>query len=338
MSSNKVTATRKLIRGTVVILGIAGFTYGFQQWGSHAPERLLYNVKSSIKLNSVKDEVRMAYVCYKLEKLNCKFDALAKAYKKDPQNEKIVGEFAIALSEINQDDKAILTFQKYYSVAEGTSRHHAQYAKSLAAKEYYADSKEWYYKAIKSNPNNLDIVENMVDMLRKSYQFGEALSVIGHYELTMPHTRKHFAQLHDKVKGEYKSYQEQYAIKEMTVSKLGQYFFAPVIIQGSLDSQLFIVNPDSVYTTVDLKYLQSNNIPFQDKGAIKVNATNGTELTGTRVNIPSLVFGAFQLENVEAIACDNCAFVAGKSILNRLSTTTTQVANTQVGLLSMKQK
>lgn len=335
---SKQSHLNKLVRGSVVVLGIAGFGFGIYQWGNHSVERAFYNVKSVFNVTSVRDEARMAFICYKLERLKCRYDALTKAYKKAPQNESITGEYAIALSEVGKHDQAILTFQKYFSVADGTPRHQASFAKSLAAKEYYADSKEWYYKAIKTNPRNLDVAEEMIDMLRKSQQYGEAMSIIGHYDLFLPQTRKAWAKLSQDLKAEYKAFQQEYAIKEMTVSQIGQYFFAPGIIEGSLDTQLFIVNPESDYTTVEIGYLESNGIPYETKGSINVTAKNGTELTGTKVIIPSLIFGAFQLKNVEAVACKNCAFVAGKSILNRLSISETKLTNAHVNLLSMSQK
>jgi hypothetical protein len=177
-----------------------------------------------------------------------------------------------------------------------------------------------------------------MNMLAHAHQYGEAMSIIGHFNMVIPKTQKIWHNLTIDLKKEFKAYQEKYAIKEMTVSKLGNYFFAPGILGGAMDTQLFIVNPEAVYTTVDMNYLKANGIPFESKGQITVQPTNGSELKGTRIILPSLMFGAWQLKNVEAIACDNCAFMAGKSVLSQLSLQTTQVTNTRVNILSMREK
>lgn len=336
----KSMSSKSVLNLSLIALGLGGFTYGYQTWESHMFARALYVTKGAVKLNSSSDEFNMAVVCHKLGKLDCKVSALSNAYKKDPQNASLTGEYAISLTESNQHDQAILAFQKFFSMNEGTPRHMANFGKSLGEKEYYSDAKEWYYKAIKANPDNLQYAEDMMAMLTKGNLFGEALSIVGHFNLSIPKTQKLWHNLTLKIKQDYKDYQAKYAIKEMTLSKLGNYYFAPAIFAGAMDMQIFIVNPESTYSTVDLNYLKNNGIAFENKGQITVQASNGNgqEINGTKIIIPELMFGAFTLKNVNAIACENCAFVAGKGVLNQLSVQTSQVANTQVGILSMKEK
>lgn len=334
----KKMSQKTMIKLASLAIGLAGFGYGVKEWKGHIVERAFYVLKDTVKLNSASNEFRMAVICHKLQKQNCKEMALAKAFKKSPENPTFIGEYAIALTESGKHEQALLAYQKYFSLTDGTPRHMAKYAESLGQKEYYTDAKEWFYKAIKLQPENLEIAESMMSMLTQSHQYGEALSIVGHFNIAIPKTQKVWHKLTLKIKSEYKEYQEKYSIKEMTISKLGNYFFAPAIMNGALETQLFIVNPESVYTTVDAQYIKNNNIPHQSKGEITITANSGQQLTGTRIIIPEVMFGAWTLKNVEAIACDNCAFLAGKTVLNRLSLQTSQVNNTPVSLLSMKEK
>ena len=48
-------------------------------------------------------------------------------------------------------------------------------------------------------------------------------------------------------------------------------------------------------------------------------ATNGQYLKGTEVVLSGLTVGPFELKNVKAIACENCAFLLGKDIMKRLN-------------------
>lgn len=337
-NSKRSFSTKGLLKFAGAILSVAAIGYGANEWKGFLAERVIYNVKSSVRLNSASDDFRMAVICYKLKKQSCKETSLAQAFKKDPKNVTINGEYAIALTESGKHDQAILAFQRYFTQADGTWRHQMHFAKSLGEKEYFNDAKEWYYKAIKANPSNLEIAESMMSMLTKSHNYGEALSIIGHFNMTIPQTQKTWHKLAIDLKNQFKDYQAKYAIKNMTVSKLGNYFFAPAIVGGAMDIQLFIVNPESTYTTVDLAYLKANGIAFEDKGKIEVTANSGQSVHGTKVVIPAMIFGAFSLKDVEAIACDNCAFVAGKSILGKLAIETSQVQNAQVNILSMSEK
>lgn len=337
-STKKKFTTKGLLKFSAYALSALAVGYGAFEWKGFLAERVVYNIKSAVRMNSSMDEFRMAVVCHKLTKQNCKETALAQAYQKDPKNLTINGEYAISLTESGKHDQAILAFQRFFSQNEGSSRHQYHYAQSLGQKEYFNDAKEWYYKAIKSNPSDLKIAESMMSMFTKSFNFGEALSIIGHFNMTIPQTQKTWHNLSIDIKNQFKEYQQKYAIKNMTVSKLGNYFFAPAIVGGAMDVQLFIVNPDSAYTTVDLAYLKDNGIPFEDKGKIDVTANSGQSVHGTKVIIPAMIFGAFSLNNIEAVACDNCAFVAGKSILSKLNIETAQVQNTQVNILSMSEK
>jgi tetratricopeptide (TPR) repeat protein len=336
--NKKSISSKGLLKFSALALSALAIGYGSSEWKGFLPDRVVYNIKSSVKLNSAMDEFHMAVICHKLQKQNCKEMSLANAYKKDSQNVELNGEYAISLTESQKHDQAILAFQKFFANSEGNWRHQFHYAQSLGAREYFNDAKEWYYKAIKANPSNLEIAESMMNMLTKSFNFGEALSIIGHFNMTLPQTQKTWHNLAIKIKTDFKEYQEKYAVKNMTVSKIGSYFFAPAIVGGAMDIQLFIVNPESVYTTVDLAYLKSNGIPFENKGDITVTANNGQSVSGTKVIIPSMIFGAFSLKNIEAVACDNCAFLAGKTILSKLAIETSQLTNAQVNILSMSEK
>lgn len=337
LSTKKSFTSKSIMKLSASVLSALAIGYGAVEWKGFLMDRLAYNVKSMIRMNSSMDEFRMAVTCHKLSKQDCKESSLALAYKKDPKNVMINGEYAISLTESGKHDVAILTFQRFFSQDEGNWRHQYHYAKSLGEKEYFNDAKEWYYKAIKANPSNLEIAESMMQMLTKSFNYGEALSIIGHFNMTLPQTQKTWHKLAIDIKNQFKDYQQKYAVKNMTVSKLGSYFFAPAIVGGAMDIQLFIVNPESANTTLDLAYLKNNGIPFEDKGSVELTSS-GKTIQGTKVVIPAMIFGAFSLKNIEAVACDNCAFVAGKSILGKLSVETAQLQNTNVNILSMSEK
>lgn len=329
---------KKLVHGGLLLLGISSFGYGLHQWENHLLERGLYMSKSIFNLNSVNDEARMARICLKLDKLSCRYKSLTKAYKMQPQNETLTGEYAIALSDVKQHDKAIMVFQKYFTVAQGTVRHHVRFARSLAQQDYLIDSKDWYYKALKESPQNLALPVEFIKMLRSNQQYAEALSIIGHYNLSTPKTRKLWAKMKSILESDYKGFQQSYQEGETQVSKIGQYFFAPGTLDGALGTQLFIVKPESDFTSVDIDALNATGAEYKVIGNKTVSATNGQELKGQRVILSGLIFGGHHLKDVEAIACENCAFVAGKSVLKSLKVNKSKLNNARLDVLSISKK
>jgi predicted aspartyl protease len=147
----------------------------------------------------------------------------------------------------------------------------------------------------------------------------EALSVIGHYNVLFPKTRKEWAKTTDQVKQAYNDYTSKYAIEEIKIAGINKYLHAPVKFSGQKDTQLFMVDPESEFLTVDLKQIQEMGLDYKDLGEKEVMATNGRYLKGTQIVLPELKVGPFALQNVKAIACDRCAFMLGKDVMKRLN-------------------
>ncbi len=303
-------------------LMIAGLVYSGaegRKWGKHFPEHVYYKTLSSLKMATAKDEARMATVCKELGKHKCAADAYTKALAKSPKSYNLAGALGIELSQIGEHDRAILTFQNFFSHEDGNDVHKQFFARSLSEKEYYTDATEWYYKALQANAKNFDAAKELIAHLVKTEQYVEALSVIGHYNLIFPKTIKGWAKLSDSVKKAYTDYTSKYAIEEIKIAGINKYLHAPVKFSGQSETQLFMVDPESEFLTVDLKQIQEMGLKYKDLGAKEVMATNGRYLKGNEIILPELKVGPFALKDVKAVACDNCAFLLGKDIMKRLN-------------------
>jgi tetratricopeptide (TPR) repeat protein len=292
--------------------------YDAQTWGKHYPERLYYKSISFLKMTDAKDEARMAHVCKELNKHVCAAESYTKALAKSPKTFELAGALGIELSKIGEHDRAILTFQNYFSHADGTDEHKQFFARSLSNKEYISDATEWYYKSLQANAENFDAAKELIKHLTKNELYTEALSVIGHYNLLFPKTRKDWQKLTDDVKNLYSAYTSKYDIKEIKITGINQYLHAPVKFANSKETQLFLVDPTSEFLTVDLKQIQDQGVEFKNLGEKEVMATNGRYIKGTEVILAELNVGPFKLTNVKAIACENCAFLLGKDVMERL--------------------
>lgn len=300
--------------GAIVFTGLEA-----KKWGKNLPERFYYKTLSTFHMTSAKDEASMAYVCQKKGMHICAAKAYTKALAKAPQAHNIAGALAIELVKVKEYDRAILTFQNYFSHEDGQSVHKQQYAKALSAKEYVDDATEWYYKALQADPKNFEAAEELVQHLSKNENFVEALSVIGHYNTVFPkQTMKEWAKLKQDVISSYEKYTSTYDIKEIKISGINKFLYAPVKLSQSGETQLFLVDPESEFLTLDKQQLQSLGVDYKDRGEKEVMATNGRYLKGTEVIVSEMKVGPFHLKNVKAIACDNCAFLLGKDVMKSL--------------------
>ncbi len=310
------------MKKVAMALSVAAMAYmGFQakEWGKHAPERAYYNTISALKMTSAKDEARMAYVCKELAKHDCAAESYTKALAKSPKSYNLAGALAVELTKVGEFDRAILTFQNFLSHEDGNDIHKLHYARALSEKEYIDDATEWYYKSLQANAKNFDAAQELIQHLVKNELYVEALSVIGHYNTLFPKTRKSWQKLTAEVKAQYSSYSDKYDIKEIKIAGINKYLHAPVKFSSSSETQLFMVDPDSEFLTVDLNQLQELGVSYKSLGQKEVMATNGRYLKGTEIVLSELQVGPFSLSNVKAIACENCAFMLGKQVMKRLN-------------------
>lgn len=309
----------KKIGAAVAIAGAVYVGVLIKDWGKHFPELLYYKTISSLKMTSAKDEARMAFVCKSMKKHKCAARAYTKAFAKSPKSYKLAGALASELVRIKEYDKAILTFQNFFSHEDGSDEQKMLFARALSNKEYTADATEWYYKSLQANSKNFDAAKELVSHLVKAEQFPEALSVIGHYNMMYPKTIKEWDKFSDEVKAKYSAYTSQYSIKEMKISGLNNFVHAPVKFSANGETQMFMVDPESDNLTVDLKTIQEWGIAFKTVGEKEITATNGRFLKGTEIIFPELHVGTFRLENVKALACEECAFLLGRDVMKSLN-------------------
>ncbi len=309
----------KKIVTTLAIVASGSMFYDGQSWGKHYPERMYYKAKSALRMTNGHDEARMAKVCVEIKNNFCAAESFTKALAKSPKNYSLAGSLGIVLSEIGQHDRAVLTFQNFFSHDEGNDEHKRAFARSLSNQGYLTDATEWYYKALQQNAENFDAARELIEHLAKNELHTEALSVIGHYNTLFPKTIKGWHKLSSEVKEQYSAYTSKYAIKEIKISGLNKFLHAPVQFVGSGETQLFLVDPDSEFLTVDAQKLQELGAQYKTVGEKELTATSGRSVKGNEIIITELMVGPFKLENVKAVACDGCAFLLGKDVMKALN-------------------
>ena len=332
----KKSRFEKIILALSLILA-SYMVYSAQTWGKFYPERLWYKTLSTLKINSAKDEARMAFICKMLEKHHCAAQSYTMALNKSPKSYNLAGALGIELSIIGEYDQAILTFQSYFSHSRGNHEHKHYYAKALSAQDSINEATEWYYKSLQQKPESLETAKELILHLVKNELYTEALSIIGYYNKFFPKTRKAWHLLSMEVKQKYTKYSSQYKINEMKIMGLNKYLYAPVAFSGTSETFLFMVDPESGFFTIDLKILQNHKIAYKKLGNKEVVADNGRSTKGMHILLPELKVGPFLLRNVKALACENCALLLGKDIMKRLNPKTQEAGIQGIRYITLKQ-
>ena len=250
----------------------------------------------------------------------CAAKAYTKALAKSPTSYNLAGALGIELTKIQEHDRAILTFQNFFSHEDGESIHKQHYAYSLSQKDYIDDATEWFYKSIQTDAKNFEAAEALVNHLVKAENYTEALAVIGHYNMIFPkQTMRQWEDLRAEVTEAYDKFTSQYEIKEIKISGINKFLFAPAKFRAGSETQLFLVDPESEFLTVDKNQLSAMGADYKDLGEKEVMATNGKYLKGNQIILSELQVGPFTLKNVKAMACENCAFLLGKDVMKKLN-------------------
>ncbi len=324
----------KKILGVIAVIGIVALGIEAKKWGKHFPERAYYKSMSFLKMTNAHDEARMAFVCTEAGNHKCAAKAYTKALAKAPKAYDVAGALGVELVKVKDYDRAILTFQNFFSHEDGDSTQKQHYAIALSNKDYVDDATEWFYKSLQTDAKNFKAANDLVSHLVKSENYVEALSVIGHYNTVFPkETLRQWAKLRNEVTELYNKYTNEYDIKEMKISGINKYLHAPVKFGG--ETKLFLVDPESEFLTLDKSQLSQFGVDYKDLGEKEVMATNGRYLKGNQVILSELNVGPFTLKNVKAIACDNCAFLLGKDVMKRLNSKTQD--NKGIKYITLKQ-
>ena len=303
----------------VLGLGFGAFlAFQIHQWGTACPERLWYQTLKTLKMTSPQHEARMGYLCRTMGRHSCAVDAYTRAFSLSPKSIELAGSLAIELTEVGKWDLAVLTFQNFFSLNEGQFKHKKYYARALSQAGYVDDATVWFRKALRHQPNNLDVALELVKHLSQHHKYFEAFSVVGYYNLTSPKTQRLWSKTTHEIKEKYSNYKEEYEINEIKISSLNNSMYAPVQFEGRRIPQLFIVNPESDFLTLDLNFLNEQGIPYTSLGWKTVHSTGGQQIRGLRVSLPQLSVGPFTLKKVRGLACENCSFLLGKRIMKRL--------------------
>ena len=116
---------------------------------------------------------------------------------------------------------------------------------------------------------------------------------------------------------------------ELRLPKLGDRYFAPVAV-GAAPISAFIVDTGASNTSVNDNFLAKAKIAYQViHPRIDMQMADGRHVRGRLIKIDQMRVGDFNLKDVPAVDCEQCALLLGEESLAHFDMNSTKVAGVE---------
>ena len=247
-----------------------------------------------------------------------------------PDDSKGIANLGIVMNRRDNDEGAIVQFERAIDLGEGTYDLFAYYADSLAKVGRTDEAIDWSYKTLTVRPRLVDVRSKLAKLLVGQTRHYEALSLLSSFDSQMRASGKppYFEGQRIAIetalsrRGAAAAGPEQASLR---LSPLGAHYHAPVAV-GEERPTAFLVDTGASLLTVSDAFLASSKVAHKvTRAAVKMKLADGRAITGKRIIVSSLRVGPYELTDVAAFVCRDCALLLGQSALNRLDLTTSKV-------------
>lgn len=234
---------------------------------------------------------------------------------------------------LNQQDKhaeAVTEFAKAVSLGEGAYDLFAYYADSLAKLGRTDEAIAWSYKALSVVPTLVDVRSKLAKLLMGAGRHYEALSVLQAFDSQRVSRGQppYFAAQRIAIETVIDTGGLSVAPAEQDALRLpafGGHFFAPVTL-GTAKPAPFMVDTGASRTTMSEAALRDSKASFKVVATnVQIQTADGRKVPAQAVLIESMKLGRFELRNVSAITCKDCAALLGQATLSQFDMQSSRV-------------
>ena len=228
-------------------------------------------------------------------------------------------------------------FERAIGLGEGAWNLFAYYATSLAEAGRTDEAIDWSYKTLSIMPNLYDIRSNLVKYLVLKKRYYEALSVIDEFDVPA------------HAKGDPQYFGGQRIAIESTLDRLGlaspaeekslrlpkadRFYYVPVTTANGKPTA-FILDTGASTMMVSEEFLQRSDAHYKFLKNIVIGNADGHRSTARAIVLDSVFVGAFEIKNVQAVACQSCNLLLGQSAISRFNMATSKVQGVEFATLS----
>lgn len=318
--------------GGLIAIFITGITYRYfySQWREFTNEAVPILVKLKLSKPTDIELHRLGAICNTFHKTDCSIQVYEKLAESNPTDSISVANLAMALTKDNQHEKAVSSFEKVFAMGVGSSDTYFWYSKSLFKLNRTDEAITAGYKVIEINPRLVDAVENLTEYLIAGNRPEEALSLLNGKINEFPQTSAYFKgkviAIEDILKKRPIQNSNNTAIR---FPALQSHYFIPIRFDSNR-FYAFLYDTGATSLTLNTKIVEESGLEKLFKGKTKIAVTaNGEKVFLKSIMIPSLWVGSFELRNIEANYCDDCALLMGQNLNSQFESTIQKINGTE---------
>ncbi len=318
---------------------IVGFAIQHQTYKGKTLAFNFYSAQMMAGIISPSGAESLGNICFEIEKFECAAKAYNKAVTNNTQSERpfVLVNLGKSLTEIGQYQEAVGVFELVEDNTEAMVDAYQSYGLALQNSDLSERAIKAYYSGLTSSQLNDELVTNLVNLLKESNKYTDAISVIGSYLYRFPRKTKEWNIKVQSLFVEAEKTEPLYNSEQVALAGVNKKFHIPVEVAGIAETQMYMISEKSAYMTINGEVAKKNRLNIAKRlGTIKLMTQMGREIRARRVLLSQVRMGPWLMRNVQAVICDNCAPVIGRTVLKKFKWSESKIAGTDLLALNIK--
>lgn len=287
---------------------------------------------------TAEDFKAQAVKCARVGDLRCQEGSLREFIRLQPDDAVAVARLGIVLNERGKHDEAIAQLKRSQELGAGTYDLFAYLADSHEKLGNTGEAIEWSYKALSVVPTLIDVRGKLARLLVRAERPYEALSLLQSYDyqLEARGLKPYFVAQRISIETQLDQTTSGKATEKMAL-RLPTYaghFFVPVTL-GTAKPKPFMVDTGASMTSLSESMLHESVAKYRVVDSqVQMRTADGRKIVAKGILIDSLKIGPFELRNVPAAVCADCASLLGQASLSKFDMQSTRIQGVEFLLLS----
>lgn len=329
---SRATKASIAVVGILAVVLFCLFLYGRSKWGKYALDAAYIKLKLSLGQSTESDEAQLGRICNTFRDDECSVEAYSRLVRRNPNNTIALANLAMAETNTRRFKSAVQHYQAFFNLGGAGRDVMYGYAKTLSALDQTEEAIRWYYNTIRAYPNTLDPIQDLTAIFGRLGRHTEALALLSTLSEEFP-----------AHKGRWQG--EMIVLSEALTASAGKAEPSRTIRIGALRSGMhyvpvkvgldpqyrpFLVDTGATNLVLSKTAAQTAKIRLGTSGQETSIRTADRMTKGTLVTLPEVWVGPWRITNVEAIICDNCSSLLGKSVISRFEMRFDQEGNAEI--------
>lgn len=258
----------------------------------------------------------------------CAIELWKKVVEMRPTDVTASANLAMRLTQSDRHREALEYYKETLKLGGGDSEVFAWYARSLRELGQIPLAVDWYYRTLSVNSRLSDITGELSELLAMQNQRYEAINVLASFEELTGYSN-YFKGRKVSLQAALDEQGRNYEKQSFRVPKLHNdhfYIFARLSENIEHRGKAFMVDTGATMLTLDQTWLDEQKTDYKVvKSRIRAQVADGRTIKAKLIKLPSFQLGPFELHNVKAFLCKNCASLIGQNILENFDLQTKRI-------------